>query len=157
MAWSEWSDCRKVAGVWLKIRETRLSCYESWGLLWRWQLATAAPLLSRSLESLVICCCCCSRWWREGSVTSVTTKIFGLVILKRGVVPKIHPSMPGLNCPSWRRATTHSARWCTRPSCRQFLDYRLGALLLIVFMLQCLAKKLVFLAIPYVNEVTLRG
>ena len=38
--------------------------------------------------------------WREGSVTSVTTKIFGLVILKRGVVPKIHPSMPSLNCPS---------------------------------------------------------
>ena len=60
--------------------------------------------------------------------------------LLQGVVPKIHPSMPGLNCPSWRRATTHSARWCTRPSFGQFLDYRPGMLLLIVFLLWDIRK-----------------
>ena len=64
MVWSEWSDCRRVAGVWLKIRETRLSCYESWGSLWRWQLASKLELLAPvrvGITRNVICSCVLAR------------------------------------------------------------------------------------------------
>ena len=103
-----------MAGVWLKIREIFVACYESWGPLWRLQLASAplsSALLSLKSPNVICFFCgygyrCCYHSSRFGRKWRTATKISSRaldVILKRGVVPKIHPSMPSLNCPSWRR------------------------------------------------------